>query len=191
MGINFWGAAVGSKGYSALATAGTITHNIDGQSGKRIAITAFGATPGEVANPFYFMVPLAHTTASAAAASGATNISLTATPSDYGTSDVVAILLDDGSYQWTTVAASATTNNHLTSALTDTVAAGNDVWYLGVYTDNGHYRFTTTASTQKAVALAEGILYGSYKGGPMRFHFQVTSSGATSVDYITYAYIDK
>ncbi len=191
MGINYWGAGVGMLGYKAVATAGTIVHNIDPAPGKRIAIISVGATPGEVADSFYFMVPLGSTTISTAAASGATGITLTSTPTGYGTSDVVVIQLDDGTYQWTTVAASATTNSHLTSALTDTAAAGNGVWYLGVYTDDGHMKIATTASTQKVLAQEGGYFYGSLVGGPMRFHFQVTSSGSTHVDFINYAHIDK
>lgn len=192
MGINYWGAGVGSKGAKAAATtAATQTHNIDGSPGKRLAILSYSCTPPVAAEAFYFMVPLAHTTLSAAALSGATNISMTTTPSDFGTSDVVVIVLDDGTYQWTTVGASAVSVNKLTSALTGAAAAGNDVWYLGVYTDEGHYRVNMIASTTKEETSDTGIFFGSYKGGPMRMHYTTAGSSLACIGYVSYAYIDK
>jgi hypothetical protein len=182
---------MGQKGYSALATAGTITHNIDGLQGKRIVVTSVGVTPGEVANPFYFMVPRGWTTLSAAAATAATGVTLVTDPTGMGTSDVCVIVLDDGTYQWTTIAASAVTVGHLTSTLTSSAAAGNRFYDMGVYTDDGHFRIATTASTQKVLEQADGYFYGSVKGGPMRFHFQVTSSGSSHVDFINYVFVDK
>lgn len=190
MAFNAYISAVGTKTAAALNTAGTITVNIDPVKGKRLSVLAYSILPGEVVTGLYFMTPLAsgQCEVSTAAASGATGITLVSTPSDYGTSDVIVIELDNGKYQWNTVAASATTNAHITDILQDTVAAGNKVWYFGVYTDTGHYRIPLTASTAKSDSLDMGLINGSFKGGPMRVYVNTTSSGLCQLNYVSYVY---
>jgi hypothetical protein len=195
MGLNVYLEAVGSVGYkAATATAtGSIT-TIDGKPGKRLALTAVGFNdPGGVVAPvLYVMKALSQTTISAAVASGATTITTTAFATAPATSGNIVVVLDDGSYQWLTVASTAsTTSVPISSALTDTVAAGNPVYFLNVYSTAGHFALRGTAAAQRAVALEPGIVYGSTKGSPLMLHLIGNASTALcQLDYASYGYIN-
>jgi len=196
MGLNVYLEAVGSVGYKAASTTalGSVTQ-IDGKPGKRLAITAFGfQDTGAVAVPdLYAMKSLEQTTISAAVASGATTITTNAFATAPATAGNIVVVLDNGTYQWLTVASTATTTSvPISSALTDTVAAGNPVYFLNVYSTAGHYRVKgSAAGAQKAVALEPGIFYGATKGSPMIVHVIAAASTALcQLDYASYGYIN-
>lgn len=69
----------------------------------------------------------AQTTLSAAAANGATSISVTSS-TNITISDNIGVLLDDGSLFWTTVSNKVSTTITLASGLTDSAASGNTVF---------------------------------------------------------------
>ena len=193
MAMNMYAEAVGTKA-SAVggATASTITVNIDGKPGKRLAIMGYAATPVETATNLYFMQSLAETTLSSAAASNVTTITCTAFTTAPATSGVIVVVLDDGTYQWLTVASTAsTTSVPISSALTDSAAAGNKVYFLNVYTTTGHQKVALTASTQKVSSDSFGLYFGTSKGSPIRVHLHSAGSAAASIDHVTYAYTNK
>lgn len=193
MSLNIYAASVGAVGYTpGTATASTITKNIDGRAGKRLAIMAFAATPAETATSIFFMTCLRHSTISGTGgASNLTTLTCAAFSSAPATGGTIVIVLDDGTYQWTTVASTSTTSSvKLSSALTDDASAGAKVYYLGLYTDDGHYRVAMTASTVKSDSLQTGLFYGADKGSPIRVHIYSAGSGTASIDYVTYAFIN-
>jgi hypothetical protein len=191
--MNMYLEAVGTKGgVAGGATASTITTNIDGKQGKRLGIMSYAVTPSESATNIYFMQTLQETVVSAAVASNATTLAVTAFASTPATSGVIVVVLDDGTYQWLTVASTAsTTSVPISSALTDSMAASNKVYYLGLYTTTGHNKIAMTASTQKANNDSFGLFFGYSKGAPMRVHVHSSGSGVASIDHITYAYTNK
>lgn len=193
MGMNVYVEAVGTKASTVGgATATTLTVNIDGKQGKRLNIMGYAATPSESATNLYFMTTLQETVVSAAVASNATTLTVTAFTSAPATSGVVVVVLDDGSYQWLTVASTAsTTSVPISSALTDSMAASNKVYYLGLYTTTGHHRIALTASTQKQDDNAFGLYFGASKGAPIRVHLHSAGSGVASIDHVTYSYVNK
>ena len=193
MSLNIYAASVGAVGYTpGTATASTITKNIDGRPGKRIAIMAYSCTPAETATSIYFMTCLRHSTISGTGgASNLTTLTCAAFSSAPATGGTIVIVLDDGSYQWTTVASTAsTTSVPISSALTDDASAGAKVYYLGLYTTAGHYTVPMTASTVKSDSLSTGLFYGADKGSPIRMHIHSTGSGIASINYATFAYIN-
>ncbi len=193
MGLNAYLAAVGSKGRSvgSTLTTSTVTVDIDGKAGKRLVIRAFAVTASESTTHLYFMTTIRKAAASAAIVSNATTITTTAFSTAPTTSGVIVIVLDDGTYQWTTVSSTATTTSTIiASALTDTVAAGNPIYYLGLYTDTNHFKFYPTVSVQTCKELNDGIFYGSMMGGPMRAHYHSAGSATVSIDYVTFGYIN-
>lgn len=203
MSGNIYIDSVWSAGYKAQsATATLLTQTIPGKSGKRIAIRAFGYTAANVSTVLYFMQTLGQTTLASAAASGGTTIvltaktiggSATASIGDIATGDYVAVVLDDGTYQFTTVASMQTSLTvTLAAALTDTVAAGQAVYGLGVAGDQGHLTYKLTVSTQNTKELDGGIFYGAAKSYPMMIYFLSASATAlTSLDYLTVDYLNR
>jgi hypothetical protein len=198
MGANVYLENVKSFGYNTAASATAITQDIDGISGKRIAIRAFGATASESADSVYFMRVGSRTTASAAVASGLTTVVCSAALTDpagnaIAASDVIALKMDDGTLHWTTVAswAATTLTVVVNDAIDDTMAAGNEIYCLGVYSDSGHMRFKLTASTQSVKEIDGGIFYADAKGDPMRVHHANAGSVPGSIDYLTVDYINK
>jgi len=196
MGLNAYLEAVGSIGYTVASTttAGAVA-TIDGKPGKRIAITAYGfKDTGNVAVPdAYFMTALDKSTIGTAAASNVTTITTVAFSAAPATSGNIVVVLDNGTYQWLTVASTAeTTSVPISSALTDTAAAGNPVYFLNVYSTAGHYRVKgAAAGAQKSDALEPGIFYGKYKGAPMMVHVIAAASTALcQLDYASYGYIN-
>ena len=195
MGLNVYLEAVGSVGYKAASTtaAGSIT-KIDGKPGKRLALTAFGITdPGLAVKPvLYVMKALDQATIGTAAASSATTITTTAFATAPATAGNIVVVLDNGTYQWLTVASTATTTSvPVSSALTDTAAVGNPVYFLNVYSTAGHYALHGTATAQKTMALEPGIVYGATKGSPIILHvISATSTALCTLDYASYGYIN-
>ena len=203
MGGNIYIDSVWSAGYKAQsATATALTQNIPGKSGKRIAVRAFGFSVGDVSTVLYFMQTLGQTTLASAAASGGTTIvltskaiggSATASVGDIATSDYVAVVLADGTYQFTTVASMQTSLTvTLAAALTDDGTAGNPVYGLGVAGDQGHLTYKLTVSTQNTKDLSGGIFYGNAKSYPMMiYHLSAGATAKASLDYLTVAYYNK
>jgi len=198
MGLNAYLEAVGSYGYTAgSATATNAAKNIAGKPGKRLAILnfAFQETDGVKGAIGYFMKSMEDTTASAAIASGATTITVTTMTNTPATGGHVCVVLDDGTYQFVTVASTATTSSiPISSALTDSVAAGNSIYYLALYNTTGapHNRWDqATVGTQEAQKSDLGIFFGSSKGSPMRV--EISDNSGTQVaelDLVTYGYIN-
>jgi hypothetical protein len=124
-------------------------------------------------------------------ASGATTVTTVAFTTAPATGATIAVVLDNGAYQWLTVASTAsTTSIPISSALTDTAAAGNPVYFLNVYSSAGHYRVKGSASgVQKTESSDIGLLANTTKGAPLMAHVLAAASTALcQIDYITYAY---
>ena len=196
MGLNVYMTYAASKGYKTAGSGTAITHDIDGRSGERIAILAFGATASDSADKVYFMQPLDTTTMKSAILSGATTVVLTDLPAlgsnAIASGDLLAIQVDDGSFHFSLLSASSTTSTWvITDALDDDVAAGNTVYWFGLSTDTGHIPFQLTASTQSTKESEAGIFFGSAKGYPMRVHNANAGSLPGSIDYVTIGYQNK
>jgi hypothetical protein len=196
MGLNIYAEAVGGVGYTvATTTAAGGVVKIDGKPGKRLAITAYGfQDTGKVAVPdLYFMKPAQNTTIGTAAASNVTTITVTAFTTAPATSGNIVVVLDNGTYQWLTVASTAsTTSVPVSSALTGAAAAGNPVYFLNVYSSAGHFRVQGSASgAQKTDSRDIGLFYDTPKGAPMMAHVIAAASTALcQIDYVSYAYIN-
>jgi len=193
MGLNLYAEAVGGVGYTvATATASGISVKIDGKPGKRLVITGYGFTDTAPHVPdLYFMKPVESTTIGTAAASNVTTITVTTMATAPATSGNIVVVLDNGTYQWLTVASTAsTTSIPISSALTDTAAAGNPVYFLNVYGTAGHYRVKGAAAGAQQTKNSDiGLFAGNPKGAPFMAHcIQASSTGLCSIDYITYAY---
>lgn len=194
MGLNIYAEAVGGVGYTvATSTAAGGAIKIDGKPGKRLLITAYGfQDTGLVAVPdLYFMKPVESTTIGTAAASNVTTITVTTMATAPATSGNIVVVLDDGTYQWLTVASTAsTTSIPISSALTDTAAAGNPVYFLNVYSTAGHYRVKgSAAGAQKTGNSDIGLFASNPKGAPMMVHVIAAASTAKcQIDYVEYAY---
>ena len=70
---------------------------------------------------------IATTTISSDEAAGQTVLSVTST-SNFNAADMIGIVLDDNSIQWTTVASTVSSTVTITAALTDSASAGNAVY---------------------------------------------------------------
>lgn len=200
MGLNAYLEAAESKGYVVGTTSALASiHYIKPRSGKRPVILAFGATGGAATTgDLYFMQTLGATTVSAAALSGATTIEFTADPGPSGnslaTNDYVCVGLDNGDFQFGTVAAAsplASLRFQLSGALEDDVAAGNPIYMLGIYSDTGHQRYHLTASTQSTKESDIGIVFGAGRGYPMMAYVAVSGSITGSIDYLTIGFTNK
>jgi len=198
MGLNAYLEAVGSYGYTVGSATGTnAARNISGKPGKRLAITgfAFQETDSVVPAIAYFMRSMEDTTIGTAAASGATAITVTTMTNTPATDGNVCIVLDDGTYQFTTVKSTAsTTSIPLTTALTDSAAAGNSVYYLALFstTGAGHCRWDQGAKeVQEAEYHEPGIFFGASKGSPMRVEVSDNSgSQPAELDFVSFGYIN-
>jgi len=203
MGANIYLEDVKSFGYSNAAGTATVTANIPGQSGTRIAVRAFGFTCGNVATSLFFMQTLATTTIKGAVASNLTTVVLasvaiggtvTGAVGNLAAGDFIVIKLDDNTQQFQQVVSVAGSVVEVTAALADTVASGNTVWGLGVRSDNGHLGYKLTASTQSTVAIDGGVFYANAKQYPMiAFYLNATATTAGtpgSFDYLTIDYLN-
>lgn len=194
MGLNLYAEAVGGLGYTvATATASGIYAKIDGKPGKRLVVTGYGfQTIGSGTTPdLYFMKPTESTTIGTAAASNVTTITVTTMTTAPATSGNIVVVLDNGTYQWLTVASTAsTTSIPISAALTDTAAAGNPVYFLNVYSSTGHYRVKGSASGAQKTGVSDiGIFANPTKGAPFMVHaIDASSTALVQIDYVTYAY---
>jgi len=196
MGANVYLKAVGAMGYKTATAATAIVDYFQPRSGERIAVRAFGMTCGATATSAYFMTAIGVKALSAAVASGATTGFATASEiqtaaNPLSSNDYVAVQLDNGQYQFTTVATGTYAGFSIAAALTDTVAAGNKVYGFGVAADTGHYRAVLTINVQTARALDGGLVYGASKGSPMIVYHANDAAAAGSIDYVTVDYINK
>ena len=107
-----------------------------------------------------------------------------------GTNDIVCLELDDGTFQYTTLASGGWSDFSIADALEDDVAAGNKVWQFGVHTDDGHIRFNLTASVQTSKAVEGGIFYAKSKNRPMIVYHVNDAVAAGSIDYVSIDYIN-
>ena len=108
MGSNTYLAHATVKGHTTGATATAITQYIEARAGERIAIRAFGFSAGTAVSSVYFMQELGRSALTTTVASGATtgfalDDKLIA-GNALGTGDYVALTLDNGTEQLTTVA---------------------------------------------------------------------------------------
>uniref|UniRef100_A0A6M3IGP9 Uncharacterized protein n=1 Tax=viral metagenome TaxID=1070528 RepID=A0A6M3IGP9_9ZZZZ len=197
MGANVYLKGVSGIGYKTATAATAIVQYVQPKSGARLCVRAFGMTCGATATNVYFMTPLGGSQAlSAAVASGATTGFATAaeiqtSANALASADYIAVQLDNGQYQFTTVATGTYAAFSLSAALTDTVAAGNLVWGFGIATDTTHYRVVLTVSAQTARAIDGGLIYGSAKGAPMIVYHNNDAALAGSQDYVAIDFIDK
>lgn len=200
MGANTYLKDVASFGHKTqTATTTALTVDIDGKSGKRIAIRAFGFTNKDIATSLYFMQVMATTTIKAAVASGQGSVTLTSTTIGGSTTGVAALaandycvyLLDNGDMHFDMVASIQGSLVTLTAVLTDTIAAGQTVWGLGAAGDQDQVEYVVAASAQTTKELDGGLFYAGAKGYPMIVFFE--SDGQTqvsSIDYLTVDYIN-
>jgi len=198
MGANVYLENVASYGYKAAASAAaTILQTIDGSSGNRIAIRAFGMTCGSVATSLYFMKVAGKTTNDGAAASGGTTVKLTSKTITAGAGALAALdhmcfEMDNGVYHFTTVVSMGVSTVEITDALVDDMTDGNTIWAFGVESDNGHIAIGLTANTQLTKELDGGIWYGENKGDPgILKHLSLTSSTVGTLDYATIDFLNK
>jgi hypothetical protein len=196
MGANVYLKAVSALGYKTATAATAIMQYIQPRSGSRIAIRAFGMSCGATATTVYWMVPIGQSSITTAVASGATTgFAVDAQPQTtanaLASADNVAIQLDDGTYQFTTVATGLFTGFSIAAALTDTVAAGNTVYAFGIFSDTGHFPFKLTISTQTTAAVDGGVFYANAKGAPMIVYHANDAAAAGSQDYVAIDYLDK
>ena len=195
MGANVFLEGVASYGYDTESAATVIGRNIPGRSGKRIAIRAFGFSCGGTATRVYFMKTLGSTTLLSAAASGASELVLTAQPvtgNNLAANDWICVVQDAGAYHFSKVfSVVGFTVVSLCTVLTGAAAAGQTMYDLGAYGDDGHIPFLLTVSTQTTKELDGGIFYGDGKGEPMRVQHANDAAAAGSIDYLTVDYINK
>lgn len=197
MGGNVYITAVGKGlGYKTATAATVIEQTIDPRSGERIAIRAYGFTNGGTADIIYFMQAFGTSTLTAAVASGATTglkgtAEFQLASNILTANDNVCIELDNGKYQYTTIATGGYAAFSVSDALEDTVAAGNRVWAFGLFSDTGHYRIALAASSQTTNDLDGGIFYAAAKNYPMMVYHPNNSAVAGSHDYVTVDYINK
>ena len=195
MGANVYLESVASYGYKTESAATAITQDVPGKPGKRIAVRAFGFRCGGTATTVYFMQALGAGTTSAAAASGASQITLTAEIGPSGNSvaanDIMVVVQDNGTYLFSKCRSVATLTLDLCTVLSGAAAAGAAVYDLGIQSDTGHLPFLLTVSTQTTGALDGGLFYGNAKGYPMRVYHANDAAAAGKIDYLTIDYINK
>lgn len=192
MGLNAYLEAVGGVGYTTGSTANGAWVDIDGSPGKRLAIQSFGLNPrlGGTGTVGYIMPGLQKSSVSSGA-SGVTTVTTVAFTSAPATGATVVIVLDNGTYQWLTVASTAsTTSVPISSALTDDCTSGA-IYDLGLYSTAGNYQIqTANSNTEKQSYGAPGLAFGKFKGAPVKIGLINTSASlSATVDYVTYGYI--
>ncbi len=198
MGMNVFLEDVASYGYKPCASAAaTMVQTVDGRSGSRIAIRAFGFTCGSVATSLHFMKVAGTTTSDGATASGSTTVKLTAKTITAAAAALTALdhlcfQMDNGVYHFTNVVSMGVATVEIVDQLVDTMKDGNTVWGFGVESDNGHIAYAMAANTQALNDLEGGIFYGNGLRQPMIIkQLSLTSSTIGSFDYATVGYINK
>lgn len=200
MGANTHLEKAASVGYKTEATVTVIVKNIDPVTNARIAIRAFQVTCSIEAATLTFQSAAGQTTVDVAAASGAAYVHLAGDPGGTvhacASADIVCIELDNGKFQFVEASTYFASYAIAIAILQDTVAVGNRVWNLGVYTDTSDniqvYNLTVSTATLTAKNTKElegGLLYGYEKGYPMRLTHTNAGSQAAAIDYVTVDYI--
>ena len=204
MGANAYLAAVASYGREANTAATVLTMFVDPKPGKRTAILGVAFSPSEKVEDLYIMQALGYTYASAVAASGATNVHLTAQPGhaaeSYGrptnalaAADWLAVELTNGKYHyspittWTVASLVAS----LTLALSGSVASGAPIYNFGIYSDQGHFKVKCPAAASAAQVTDQGdpfIFASNIRGAPLIVYMQSASTTKCSVDYVMAGY---
>lgn len=203
MGANAYLAAVASYGMETNTAATVLTMFLDAKPGKRTAVLGYSYFTSEDIDELYFMQALGYTYASAAVASDATNVHLTAQPGHaletYGrptnplaASDWLAIEMTNGRYHfspittWTVASLVAS----LTTAFPQPAASGAPIYNFGVYTDQGHFRIHAVTSVTTYRDAADPFLFASaIKGAPMIAYVNSSASTTmTRIDYINVGY---
>jgi hypothetical protein len=124
-------------------------------------------------------------------ASGVTTVTSVAFTTAPVTGATVVVVLDNGTYQWLTVASTAsTTSIPISSALTDD--ASGAIYDLGLYSTTGNAQVQcANTNTEKQSYGAPGLFFGKVKGSPARVGIIATAASLSStVDYVTYGYIN-
>ena len=193
MGLNAYLEAVGGVGYTTGTTAAGAWINIDGKPGKRLAIQSVCFNPklGDAATLGYIMPTLKKSSVSSGA-SGVTTVTTVAFTSAPATGATVVVVLDNGSYQWLTVASTAsTTSVPISSALTDDCTSGA-IYDLGLYSTAGNYQVAPANAVKTIEANGSpGIAFGGFKGAPIKVGIiGANASLSATVDYVTYGYIN-
>lgn len=193
MGLNAYLEAVGSVGYTAGTTAAGAWVSIDGKPGKRLAIQSVSFNPrlGDTATVGYIMPTLKKSSVSSGA-SGVTTVTTVAFTSAPATGATVVIVLDNGTYQWLTVASTAsTTSVPISSALTDD-CTGGAIYDLGLYSTAGNYQVQPANAVKVLEANGSpGVAFGGMKGAPMRVGIiGAAASLSATIDYVTYGYLN-
>ncbi len=201
MGANVYLESVASFGYKTEAAATAIVRNIAGKPGYRIAIRAFAFTCGATATTVYFMRSQGSTTLVAVAASGASELALTAQPvtdvtNDLAASDYVCVVQDNGTYHFSKVfSVVGFTVISLCTVTTGAAAIGQPVYDLGAFGDTAAggapCPYLLTVSVQTSEEIDGGIIYGSSKGSPMIVYHANDAAAAGKINYVTVDYINK
>ena len=195
MGLNAYLEAVGAVGYTTGTTAAGAWVAIDGKPGKRVAIQSYDLNPrlGGTATVGYVQHGReAVNCTSSGGASGATTLTVATFTTAPATGANVVVVLDNGTYQWLTVASTAsTTSVPISSALTDD-ANGNPVYDLGLVTADGNPQIQPGNTNTSAQSYgAPGLFFSKFKGCPVRIGLiNAAASLSATVDYVTYGYIN-
>jgi len=189
--------AIEQIGYKTESAATPIEMDISPRPGKRIAIKSYGFSCGATATSVYAMQSLGSATLTTAVASNATTGFIgtgefQTTNNALASSDYIAVELDDGTYQFTTVATGTYDDFSISDALTDSVAAGNKMFGFGLYSDTGHqYIEALTASTHFTRDSDGALVAATAKGTPMKIWHANDAAVAGSVDYIAVTWLNK
>lgn len=201
MGANTHLQKAKSVGYKTAATATVIVQNIDPLDGYRIAIRAFQATCSIQPATLTFQSAAGQALVDTVAASGAAYVHIDRDPGGTvhpaASADIFCVELDNGKYQYVEASTYFASYAFSCAALEDTVAIGNKVWSLGVYTDTSDniqvYNLTVSTATANAITNKDadpGLIYGMDSGYPMRVTHTNAGSQAAAIDFISVNYIN-
>ena len=135
------------------------------------------------------MKSLGTTTLSAAAASGQTDIVLTADPGSIATNDYV-IMDNAGTWELGKVSSVSTLTVTLTGNLTNAQASGTTVYFMGAPADTGHVPLKPTVSVTTEYSSAFSGLISSVRGGPLMLHSD-NATGAGTIELAVGAYNEQ
>ena len=186
---------VAAYGYKTATAATAITQTIPGRPGERLAVRAYSFGCGATATNAYFMQVVGSGTIAAAVASGGSTLTMDAeigsSSNALAANDWIAVVQDDGTYHFSIVGV-VTTSVAITlcTVVTDTIADGNAIYDLGVYSDTGHYLIKLTATSGSSAELDGGIMYAAANGYPMICYHANDAAGAGSIRYLTLDYLN-
>ena len=201
-GLNTYLEEAFTYGYKTAA-AGTLIEpaNIPPIAGKRIMITAYGASANSALSAVNFMIPTSETTFASAAASGASVMYLSATCKgiDGGDAAVNDRLCIEGAtkYLWEECSALGNSSNKLTikGGLGAAVVAGAKIWNFG-YTEETGMACDLLASNQvaaggsadKYIENPDGLVFGK-KNYPMKVTMMHTTAAAGLFHFVSGGYV--